>query len=256
MDNPQPTPQNQPAAREGAWAKPVEHLNSTQVKADINLNVDGKAISGPLRGFGQMWQKTYTIKLTGASATPQQVIQTWKENFGSFWPKENRFYAAGSKIAVNEVAVLNLAGPFGMQAPGGRGMVSTGVLVIYEDDVSFSFITPDGHIFAAMITFSASDEDGLKAQVQALVRASDPLFELGARLGVVHQMEDRHWHRVLQNLATHFGAQGKVEQKNELIDPRLQWAQAGNLRNNSAIHTALYLAGSPFRWAAGLFRKK
>ena len=121
----------------------------------VSINVNGRQVISPLQGFGQLWQKTYTISLAGAQVTPQQVVQTWKEKFGSFWPKGNKIYTAGSKVAVNQVAVLNLAGPGGIQAPGGRSLVSTGILVIYEDDESFSFITPDGHIFAGMNTFSA-----------------------------------------------------------------------------------------------------
>lgn len=250
MSDLQPQTETKSTSREGSWAKPVSRLDASKVQADIHLNVTGRAISSPVQGFGQMWQKTYRISLAGASATPQQVIQAWKENFGSFWPKENHFY--GTKVAVNEVAVLNLAGPMGLQAPGGRGLVSTGVLVMYEDEESFSFITPDGHIFAAFITFSAAQtDDGLEAKIVALIRASDPIFELGARMGVVHKMEDSHWHRVLGNLANHFGVQGMaVKQENILVDPRVQWSQAKNVWHNSAIHTGLYLAASPFRWVA------
>lgn len=253
----QPTTQEKTTSREGAWAKPVKRLDSKQVKADINLNVDGKEISSPIQGFGQMWQKTYQISLAGSGATPQQVIQAWKENFGKFWPKENHFYAAGSKIAVNDVAVLNLAGPMGLQAPGGRGLVSTGVLVMYEDEESFSFITPSGHIFAAFLTFSAEEtENGLEAKILALIRASDPIYELGARMGVVHKMEDSHWHRVLTNLAAFFGVNAPVQQVNILIDPKMQWSQFKNILHNSAIHTALYLAASPFRWLASKLKGK
>jgi hypothetical protein len=143
-------------------------------------------------------------------------------------------------------------------APGGKGLVSTGVLIIYVDDVSFSFMTPEGHIFAAMITFSAdTDGDTCIAQVQALVRANDPLYELGARIGIVHKMEDEHWHYVLNHLAAHFGVQGgAVVQKNTLVDSRLQWDQAKNIRQNAAIHTAIYLALSPFRWISSKLRRK
>lgn len=250
MNDLQPQTETKPASKEGSWAKPVGRLDASKVQADMNINVSGKQIAGPLRGFGQLWQKTYTISLAGAQVTPQQVVQTWKEKFGSFWPKENKIYTAGPKVAVNEVAVLNLAGPGGMQAPGGRGLVSTGILVLYEDDESFSFITPDGHIFAGMNTFSAADEDGLEAKIVCLVRASDPIFELGARMGVVLKNEDSHWHRVLVNLANHFGVQGTVQQENILVDPRVQWSQAKNVWQNSAIHTALYLAATPFRWMA------
>lgn len=246
-----------PAAREGTWASPVKKLDASKIKADINLNVDGRQLTGVVRGFGQMWQKTYRIRLTDSSATPEEIIRTWKENFGSFWPKINRFYAANSEIAAGEVAVLNLAGPYGLLAPGGRGLISTGVLVIYADDVSFSFMTPDGHIFAGMITFSAIMDGGTPcAEVQALIRASDPLFEIGARMGVVHQTEDQHWHAVLTNLGHHFGVKVQVEQTNLLVDPGVQWSEARNIVHNAAIRTGFYLAMTPVRWVAGLFRGK
>jgi hypothetical protein len=266
-DNPQPenqTIEEPRSLREGQWALPVEHLHSKDVKADMNVNVDGKQLAGPLRGFGQMWQKTYRIRFSGAEITPQEIIQVWKDNFGRFWPRANRFFSAGTSIQAGEVAVLNLAGPYGLRAPGGKGLVSTGVLVIYTDDESFSFMTPEGHIFGGMITFSAAEDisadetdgGGVSAQIQALVRANDPLYELGARVGVVHSMEDAHWKAVLENLAAHFGAQGEVTQENKIIDPGLQWKQAGNIRHNAAIHTGIYLAFTPFRWLAGLFRRK
>jgi hypothetical protein len=253
-----PAPEEKTAkTREGAWARPVERLNAQKVAADINLNVDGKQLAGPLRGFGQLWQKTYRIHLSGAQVTPQEVVQAWKEKFGQFWPKINRFYAAGASIEAGEVAVLNLAGPYGLLAPGGKGLVSTGVLVIYADEESFCFMTPEGHIFGGMITFSAAEEDGsICAQIQALVRANDPLYEIGARIGMVHKMEDEHWHTVLKNLALHFGVVADVAQANQLVDPAMQWSQAGNIRHNAAIHTGIYLALSPLRWAAGLLRRK
>jgi hypothetical protein len=254
-----PTPENPTTTRprEGDWAKPVERLSSNQVQADMNINVDGKKLAGPLRGFGQMWQKTYKIKMTGADVTPEKIVKAWKENFGDFWPKKNRFYSAGTSIQAGEVAVLNLAGPYGIMAPGGRGLVSTGILVIYSDEESFSFMTPEGHIFAGMITFSAFEEDqGVWAQIQALIRANDPLYELGARVGLIHKMEDEHWHSVLKNLALRFGVQGTVAQSNVLVDPRMVWNQSGNIRHNAAIHTGIYLALTPFRWLGGLFKRK
>ena len=255
----QTSPQDSKPAREGSWAKPVDHLHTDQVQADINLNVEGKQLAGPLRGFGQLWQKTYQVRLAAADVTPQQMIQVWKDEFGSFWPKNNRFFGSQSAIQAGDVAVLNLAGPYGLMAPGGKGLVSTGVLVIYVDDESFAFMTPEGHMFGGMITFSAfrGEDDGVvSAQIQALIRANDPLYELGARVGLVHSMEDAHWHAVLTNLALHFGVQGTVTQANVIVDPRLQWSQFSNVRQNAAIHTGIYLALSPFRWIAELFRRR
>jgi hypothetical protein len=254
---PEPNTEDSVRRPEGAWAQPVKTLDASQIKAGINLNVDGKELASPMRGFGQLWQKTYTIRLEGTDIQPEEVIRVWKGNFGSFWAKNNHFYGSPNAIAAGDVAVVNLAGPYGLTGPGGKGLVSTGVLVIYADDVSFSFMTPDGHMFAGMIIFSSEIEDGATmVQVQALVRASDPLYEMGARLGTVHKMEDEHWHYVLTQLAAHFGRQAGVVQKNMLVDPRIQWGKAGNIRHNAAIRTGIYLALSPLRWAAGLVRGK
>ena len=57
--------------------------------------------------------------------------------------------------------------------------LSTGVMVLYADDESFTFMTPEGHTLSAWITFSASREgDVTVAQAQALERTSDPFDEL------------------------------------------------------------------------------
>jgi hypothetical protein len=52
----------------------------------------------------------------------------------------NRFFAPLG-IAPGEVAVLDLSMP-------GRIKLSTGVLVMYADDESFTLMTPQGHMFA------------------------------------------------------------------------------------------------------------
>ena len=75
-------------------------------------------------------------------------------------------------------------------------------------------------------------------------------------MGVVHKMEDEHWHYVLNHLAAHFGVQGQVIQVNKLVDGRVQWDQVKNIRHNAAIHTGIYLALSPFRWVASKIRRR
>ncbi|MGH8947756.1 MAG: hypothetical protein ACRDXF_02765, partial [Acidimicrobiia bacterium] len=115
-------------------------------------NVEGRKPTGPLQGFGQLWQKTYEVRVPGP--TPEEVIATWKANFGEFWPSYNKFYAPAGGIAPGEVAVIG----------GGKGpaKITTGVRVIYADDRSWSYMTPEGHPWAAIITFSAhEDEDGV-----------------------------------------------------------------------------------------------
>jgi hypothetical protein len=90
-------------------------------------------------------------------------------------------------------------------------------------------------------------------QIQALIRASDPIYEIGCRLGFAHKLEDAFWHGTLSNLAAHFGTtQAQVTQQNVLVDKRVQWAQARNMWHNAAVRTAIYM---PIHVVKRLFKK-
>ena len=159
-------------------------------------------MSGPLQGFGQLWQKTFRVELDG-SLTPQEVVAAWKERFPTFWPKGARFYAPLAGIAPGEVALLDIA-----PVPGSPVKLSTGVMVIYADDESFTFMTPEGHTLSAWITFSAyRDGEATVVQAQALERTSDPFDELAYMLGG-NRMNDRFWRETLSNVATRDGQRG------------------------------------------------
>ncbi len=258
MNTPDQTPETKDH-RSSEWAAPVGRLKVSAGlhPGAVNINVDGRQLTGPLNGFGQMWQKTYRVRLNGAAVTPNQVIQTWKDNFSSFWPKGNQFLGGTFGIAPGQVAVLHLSGPGGINPPGGMPLISTGVMVVYVDEESFSFMTPEGHMFAAMITFSAYEDQGTTiAQVQALARASDPFYELMCRMGMGHKMEDDFWKATLQNLAARFQAARNVEYTRLLVDPRMQWGEVKNIWHNAAIRTTFYTLGTPFRRLSGLFRRR
>ena len=54
-------------SRNAAWARPVAHLKVGEMPAEaMNINVEGREVVGPLQGFGQLWQKTYCVRLTGS----------------------------------------------------------------------------------------------------------------------------------------------------------------------------------------------
>ena len=226
------------------WAKHVTTLRLGEVPAEaLNLNVTGKRVVGPIQGFGKLWQKTYRVELTGVELAPAEVIATWKRAFGSFWPKSGRFYGPLTGIAPGDVGLLNLS-------VGGGVKLSTGVLVLYADEESFTFMTPEGHMFAAWITFSAAatEKDGVTAaQTQVLLRANDPLYELGMPL-VIQRREDRFWRETLANLARHLGvADPEVTTTVVCVDRRRQWSNAGNVWHNAGIRSVLYALGAPLR---------
>jgi len=87
------------------------------------------------------------------------------------------------------VALLDLA-------IGGGVKLSTGVFVLYADAESFTLMTPQGHMFAGWITFSAERSgDTTTVQAQVLMRANDPLYEVSHGRGRAPQggqVLDRH----------------------------------------------------------------
>jgi hypothetical protein len=234
------------------WAEPRPQLT---VKVEelppgaVNLNVDGRKPLSPLNGFGRLCRKTYSVRLEGSTATPAEVVRSWKQYFGDFWPKGNYCYVPCAGIVPGEVALLNLTlvGPLKLH---------TGVWVVYADETSFTFMTVEGHMFGGLITFSAHSEDGVTvAQVQPLIRASDPFFELTMRLGIGGAMEDRFWHASLRSLAARFGVTAQVGQRNTVLDPHLQWSQARNIWYNAAIRTTFYQLATPLRWLGRTFAR-
>ncbi len=228
------------------WAPLVDKLNVTGMPLDAPDLVQGRRLLGPLQGFGKMWQKTYRVGLDGAEVTPAEVIQVWKQEFSGFWPKGNRFYAPLLGIAPGEVALIQLsAGPM---------RLSTGVMVLYSDDESFTLMTPQGHMFAGWITFSSFEEGGrCLAQTQVLMRAQDPLSEMGLMLGG-HRSEDRFWVNTLQALAARFGVEATPETTVVCVDRRRRWSEAKNVWHNAGIRSSIYVAGAPLRWISKPFR--
>lgn len=221
---------------ESGWAKPVEHLQVREAPHEaVNLNVHGRKLSGLTRGFGQMWQKTYRVRLSGIDIAPSQVIKEWKANFPTFWPPEANLHMPLTGIHPGEVGLINIS--------TGGIKLSTGIMVVYADEESFSFMNPEGHMFSGMITFSAEQLDGTSiVQIQPLIRAHDPLWELGLRIGILHKVEDTFWRQTLTNLATHFGVENPhVTQSTTLVDSRLQWSETKNIFRNAGVHSSLMM---------------
>jgi hypothetical protein len=214
------------------WAPNVDRL-----KEDGGVNVGGRRLTGPQQGFGQMWQKTYRVHIDGQS--PEQVIAVWKAQYGRFWPTTNRFNAPLAGIQPGEVGLIS--------GQAGPTRLSTGVMVLFADERSFTFMTPEGHPFAGWVTFSAHEEDGhTVAQVQALIRPNDPIYEVGWMV-YGNRAEDRMWEHTLRSLAAHLGSSAEPATEAIKVDRRRLWHNAGNLRKNAAIGSVGHALARPFR---------
>lgn len=198
------------------WAKPVTEITG----ADRHL--DGRRLTGPQQGFGPLWQKTYTVGIPDHA--PEAVVAEWKANYASFWPSHSKFNAPIAGIQPGEVGTIK-----SMQA------LSTGIMVMFADETSFAFMTPEGHPFAGFITFSASgDDQSSTAQIELLIRPSDPIWDIGFTFGM-GKGEDVMWRGVLRNLARHLGSDAKPTQHNVKVDRKRIWANAGNWKNNALL---------------------
>jgi len=232
------------------WAKPVRTIGEHEVPAGaLDLNVTGRRLSGAMGGFGKLWQKTFWVRLDGASATPREVIETWKRRFGDYWPKGNRMFLPASGIAPGQIGLIKATPMPGVPA------MATGVMVIYADEESFSFMSPEGHPFAGPLTFSAFEEDGATvAQVSELTRASDPFWELALMMPVFgEKMQNDIWRTTLRNLALSFGVEDpQVRSRIVVVDDRRQWRNWKNIWNNAAIRSGLYAFAAPLR----IFRRR
>ncbi len=218
------------------WAESADRLRVRDVPPGVmNINADGRGISGPAHGFGRLWEKRYRMRLQDVDLSPRQIISIWRSEFPDFWPKGNRLHSVGKgPIGPGTSALLNL------RLPGGL-VLATGLLVIYADDTSFAFMTAEGHILSGWITFSCFRRDASTfLEVHPLFRASDPLMELGLRLGGGAQ-EDRFWQETLGNLVRRLGTCGDIAQQDVLVEPRIQWRRFANLRHNAAVRSFLYI---------------
>ena len=222
------------------WARYVETLKVTGPREGAGTrNVEGRRPVSPLQGFGKMWQKTFKVRLEGASVSPVEVVETWRERFPEISGFGRGFWVPSGGLVPGAVALL------------GGGL--TGVMVLYADEESFTYMTPEGHPFSGWITFSAyRDEDGpTVGQAQLLIRANDPVYELMMILGM-NRAENMQWQGTLRNLAAHFGAHGRVETKVVCVDPKRQWRHYNNIRHNVLIRSALHALTAPLRWLGRL----
>ena len=108
-------------------------------------------------------------------------------------------------------------------------------------------MTPQGHMFAGWITFSAFDRRrrrlrpgaGADAGERPAVRARDD--DGRPRQG------GRHWSHTLRALAEHFGAEGEATTRVVCVDQRRQWSKATNVWHNAGIRSGIYMTGAPVR---------
>jgi len=229
----------------GGWAPSLPLVNLASFPREVpRINVQGQPACGPTRGFGRLWHKVYRASLAGTALTPEAVVSQWRARFGDFWPAGNRMHLGPAGIAPGAPGVITLTVPPGMQ-------LITGIQVAYSGPDCFVFLPLRGHMFCGLILFGAlMASDGLEAQVQVLVRASDPLWEAAMSLGGYAQ-EDKSWFHTLSQLARHLGTSTKPQLCASVLDEERRWSESGAALSNSAIWSGLYQVAGLLRRLGG-----
>jgi hypothetical protein len=229
--------------------KPDTGKPDAEVFAEADaLDLHQQRPTSPDDGFGKLWRKLHRIDLTGADLPPERVIATWKQHFGEFWPGQNRFYGPITALQPGELAVINIE-----MLPATT--LSTGVILVDATPTGFTLITPKGHMLSGWLHFSADRSGETTATVEMLIRASDPLFELGMVFGG-HRRENGFWDKTLRNLAAHFGIVADPETRVTCEDPHYRWENAKNIWHNGAIRNGLVRLSALPRAASDLLRHR
>jgi hypothetical protein len=107
-------------------------------------------------------------------------------------------------------------------------------------------MTPQGHMFAGWITFSAENgAGGTVIQAQVLMRANDPLYEVGMMFGG-HRKEDVFWAETLTALGRYLHAGDlTVATRTVCVDSSRQWRNTSNVWHNSMVRSMLQTMAAP-----------
>jgi pyruvate/2-oxoglutarate dehydrogenase complex dihydrolipoamide dehydrogenase (E3) component/anti-anti-sigma regulatory factor len=221
-----------------SWAKPVSELFVPAMPKEArNLNVNGLRAVGPVNGFGRLCQKVFRLHISDPAITPEQAISALKENFPSFQPSFNLFYPSPGGIKAGEIVLIDSSTP--------GGPVSTGVMILYADERSFTFNTPQGHPECGFVSFSGHEGSrGTIVQIVGLARAGDPVYEMAFRL-IGTGIQTRIWTHVLTSLALHLGVPAEINFEQDCLDTSLRWSQMGNVYYNAQMRTLIH---EPKRW--------
>jgi pyruvate/2-oxoglutarate dehydrogenase complex dihydrolipoamide dehydrogenase (E3) component/anti-anti-sigma regulatory factor len=227
------------------WAKPVARLKVSQRPREARgLNVTGRGVKTAVNGFGRLWQTIFRLHISDPAIKPEQAIAALKQNFPGFQPSYNRFFPSSAGIRPGEIVLFDSLTP--------AGPISTGVMILYADERSFTFIAPQGHPECGTVSFSAYEADGQTvAQILGLARAGDPFYEGGFR-AIGSRLQSRVWTHVLASLAAYLGVPTIIRTEATCIDPHTQWSQIGNVWYNAQIRT---LMREPFWWLTAPMRR-
>ncbi len=212
------------------WAVPgATPPNSRNIPSIVLDTFRHHGVSGPLQGFGQLWEKTCLMPLGKSRLQPTEIIATLKEQFATFSSPDTAITLPDGGISPGEIMSLKIRHRY--------GQMLTGAMVLHGDEHSFTLITPAGHPKSGWVTFSAYRDGGNTfVQAQGLSRTSDPGFALAFHPLINHR-DEYTWRHLLENLSRYYHIDATISVQRTRWASGWQWSGLLNIRHNAQLHS-------------------
>jgi hypothetical protein len=173
-------------------------------------------MQGPRQGVGPLYQRRYTVRISGSPLTAAQLIDRVGADLNAASPVEVAVFDKTSgtslPLEMGDEYVVHMPGPWNCP-----------VRVVERTPVSFRFATLSGHLEAGEIEFRAEEtrEDCLVFTIESWARSGDRLAEvLYERVGIAKEMQLHMWAHFCARVAELSGGRmnGDVEVQTERAD--------------------------------------
>jgi anti-anti-sigma factor len=226
------------------WAIPgAAPPNSRNIPPMILNTFRHHGVSGPLQGFGQLWEKTCLMPLGKSRLQPAGIIETLKKQFAVFSSPDTIITLPDGGITPGEIMGIKISYRY--------GRLLTGALVLHCDEHSFTLITPAGHPKSGWVTFCAYRDGGNTfVQAQGLSRTSDPSFALAFHPLISHR-DEYTWRHIMENLSRHYHIDAAASVQRTCWDTGWQWSGLLNIRHNAQLRSIPYNLNGMLRRVLG-----
>ncbi|MCU1693346.1 MAG: hypothetical protein JWM64_2437 [Frankiales bacterium] len=166
--------------------------------ADRDLPGDEQTLLRRSKGRGRTYQRTYTVRVLGATATPEQVV-------GQLLADPNQ--AAPTEVSVFEPVPGHGRDPGAEMAVRMPGPWDAPVRIVERTPSSFRFHTLRGHMEAGEIEFRATTGgDHLVFTIESWAKSGDRLYDLlYDKVPLAREMQLHMWVHVCEQVAVMSG---------------------------------------------------
>ncbi|MFG2088940.1 DUF1990 family protein [Spirillospora sp. NPDC048824] len=176
----------------------------------------GDRVQDLREGFGPIYQRRYTVRISGSPLTAEQLIGRLGDDLNAASPVEIAVFDKISEVSrplgLGDEYVVHMPGPWNCP-----------VRVVERTPESFRFVTLSGHLEAGEIEFRArgTEGNGLVFTIESWARSGDRLSEaLYEGLGIAKEMQLHMWAHFCARVAELSGGHmiGDVEVQTERAD--------------------------------------